>query len=196
MGFAGGSTRVLWVEKAPLQLQILWLSYHRLWFGFFPKAESNFLLGSSVSPPVSPRNAVLCYFPRYNANAVPRLPLLTLPPLSLLFGVQIHCLPHWEWPSHLVNRWLRHVLEPTACHVADGHHPGISPQKKDPGAGAWSCVRAGPEEGELQPPGGLSVDGGKWSLGVCCLKGKGIPKITGTTAAGMLHHGCGAEGRL
>lgn len=72
-------------------------------------------------------------------------------------------------------------------------HPRISAQKKDPGAESWSCVQAGLEE---HLPGGSSVDGGKWSLGVCCLKGKAIPKITGATAAGMLHHRCSAEERL
>lgn len=57
MGFAGGSARVLWIKKAPLQLHILCLSY--CGFGFFLKAESNFFLGSLLTPPVSHGNAVL-----------------------------------------------------------------------------------------------------------------------------------------
>lgn len=126
-------------------------------------------------------------------NAIPRFSPLAPRPLSPLVGMQVRCLPHWEWPSHLVNKWPWHILESAACHVAGGHHPRTSPERKDPGAGSWSCVQAGLEEGELHPPSGSSVDGGKCSLGVCCLKGKAIPKITGTTAAGMLHHHCGAE---
>lgn len=58
----GVCTGVLWLEKAPLQLQILWL-WHCV-FGFFPKPESNFIPGSSIAPPVSHGNAVLGHFPR------------------------------------------------------------------------------------------------------------------------------------
>lgn len=57
MGFAGGSTRVLWVEKASLELQILWL--WRCVLGFFPKPESSFIPGSSLAPPISHGNAAL-----------------------------------------------------------------------------------------------------------------------------------------
>lgn len=88
MGFAGGSTRVLWVEKAPLKLQILW--FWRCVFGFFPKPESNFIPGSSLAPPISHGNAVLVviFSPgTMQMNAVPRLPLARSPtPPSTRWG--------------------------------------------------------------------------------------------------------------
>lgn len=90
------------------------------------------------------------------ANAVPRLPLLAPPPLFPLIVVQMHCLPLWEWPSHLVNRQLWPVLESTACHVAGAHHPRISAQK---GSEALEQAAQGSD--------GITIPGSVWKVCGC-----------------------------
>lgn len=79
---------------------------------FFPRQKVISFWEACSLPQLAPEMQCCDIFSRYDAN---KCYSQTLPLLSPLFGVQVHCLPHWEWPSHLVNRWWRRVLESAAA---------------------------------------------------------------------------------